>query len=73
MYSNKSSIGGINPEATGIIVCTIEKANILVNRLLEEENMDILSCLVIDELHMVRALCLLLPADICHMATHAVA
>ncbi|CAL8465203.1 g4738 [Coccomyxa elongata] len=53
MYSNKSGAAGINPETTGIVVCTIEKANILVNRLLEEEKMGILSCLVIDELHMV--------------------
>ncbi len=54
MYSNKSGAAGINPETTGIVVCTIEKANILVNRLLEEERMGILSCLVLDELHMVR-------------------
>jgi DNA polymerase theta len=60
MYSNKSGIGGINPQSTGIIVCTIEKANILINRLLEEENMGVLSCLVIDELHMV---CPALPRD----------
>ena len=53
MYSNKSSAAGINTEATGVVVCTIEKANILVNRLLEEEKMGILSCLIIDELHMV--------------------
>ncbi|EIE23289.1 hypothetical protein COCSUDRAFT_42188 [Coccomyxa subellipsoidea C-169] len=53
MYSNKSGAAGINPETTGVVVCTIEKANILVNRLLEEEKMGILSCLVIDELHMV--------------------
>lgn len=53
MYSNKSSAAAINPETTGVVVCTIEKANILVNRLLEEEKMGLLSCLVIDELHMV--------------------
>ena len=55
MYSNKSGMAAINPETTGVVVCTIEKANILVNRLLEEEKMGILSCLIIDELHMVRA------------------
>ncbi|KFM26454.1 DNA polymerase theta [Auxenochlorella protothecoides] len=38
---------------TGIIVCTIEKANILVNRLLAAQALDTLSCLVVDELHMV--------------------
>ncbi len=55
MYSNKSGAAGINPETTGVVVSTIEKANILVNRLLEEEKMGILSCLVIDELHMVHS------------------
>lgn len=39
--------------ATGVVVCTIEKANILVNRLLEDSTVGILSCVVIDELHMV--------------------
>jgi len=53
MYSNKSGAAAIDPETTGIVVCTIEKANILVNRLLEEEKMGLLSCLIIDELHMV--------------------
>ena len=55
MYSNKSSNAEINPIETGIIVCTIEKANALVLRLLDEENLGMLSCLIVDELHMVRA------------------
>ena len=36
-------------------MCTIEKANALVLRLLEGENMGLLSMLIVDELHMVRA------------------
>jgi len=42
------------PENTGCIVCTIEKANTLVNRLLEDNMLGSLSCVVVDELHMVR-------------------
>lgn len=38
---------------TGAIVCTIEMANKLVNRMLEEECMDQLGALIVDELHMV--------------------
>lgn len=37
----------------GVVVCTIEKANALVNRLLEEESLTQLCCVVVDELHMV--------------------
>jgi DNA polymerase theta len=36
-----------------VVVCTIEKANALVNRLLEEESLTQLCCVVVDELHMV--------------------
>ena len=39
--------------STGVIVCTIEKANTLINRLLEDSQIGELSCVVIDELHMV--------------------
>ena len=38
---------------TGVIVCTIEKAYNLVNRLMEESRMDLVTMIVIDELHMV--------------------
>lgn len=34
-------------------MCTIEKANALVNRLLEEDSLSQLGALVVDELHMV--------------------
>ena len=43
----------LSPE-TGAIVCTIERANTVVNRILEEYgSRNVLSCVVIDELHMV--------------------
>ncbi|XP_071543746.1 DNA polymerase theta-like [Panulirus ornatus] len=38
---------------TDIAVCTIEKANNIVNRLLEGKNMNELGIIVVDELHMV--------------------
>lgn len=39
--------------STGVIVSTMEKANILLNRLLEEKQVGLLSSVCIDELHMV--------------------
>lgn len=41
---------------TGVVVCTIEKANSLINRMSEERCLSSLSCVVVDELHMVRSL-----------------
>ena len=38
---------------TGVVVCTIEKANALINRMSEERCLSLLSCVVVDELHMV--------------------
>jgi DNA polymerase theta len=37
----------------GAIVCVIERANMIVSRMMEEECLNQLSALVIDELHMV--------------------
>jgi DNA polymerase theta len=40
-------------EEFDIAICTIEKANSLINRLLEEGKMELLSTLVIDEIHLI--------------------
>ena len=47
---SQSPSGGL--KTTDIAVATIEKANSLVNRLLEEGLISNLSCVVVDELHM---------------------
>lgn len=41
------------PTPSGIVVCTIEKAHALVQRMLEEDTLHNLGCVVVDELHMV--------------------
>ncbi|KAL1210307.1 Helicase and polymerase-containing protein TEBICHI [Cardamine amara subsp. amara] len=50
-YGNQG--GGTLPKGTSVAVCTIEKANSLINRLLEEGRLSELGIIVIDELHMV--------------------
>ncbi|CAK9217649.1 unnamed protein product [Sphagnum jensenii] len=45
--------GASLPKDTSVAVCTIEKANLLINKLLEEGRLSELSIIVIDELHMV--------------------
>ena len=56
LYGSRSAFGDIDPETTGVLVCTIEKADQLITRLLEDDLMGLLSCIVVDELHMVRCL-----------------
>ncbi|KAK3016369.1 hypothetical protein RJ639_005362 [Escallonia herrerae] len=50
-YGNQG--GGTLPKDTSVAVCTIEKANSLINRLLEDGRMSEVGIIVIDELHMV--------------------
>lgn len=49
--------GGYSPpcgfQATDIAVCTIEKANSIVNKLLEQQRIDQLGCIVVDEIHLI--------------------
>ena len=40
-------------EDTGIVVATFERANTLINKMLEDDQLTSLSCVVVDELHMV--------------------
>ena len=47
---SSSPAGGM--KVTDLAVATIEKANGLVNRMLEEGSLDQLTCVVVDELHM---------------------
>ncbi|KFD52012.1 hypothetical protein M513_07144 [Trichuris suis] len=51
-------MGTLNPaggmHSWDVAVCTIEKANSLVNRLLEEDSMSSLGVIVVDELHLVK-------------------
>lgn len=49
--------GGYTPpcafDAIHIAVCTIEKANSIVNKLLEQQRIEQLGCIVVDEIHLI--------------------
>ncbi|KIZ04600.1 DNA polymerase theta subunit [Monoraphidium neglectum] len=45
--------GGLDIQGVGVVVCTIEKAHALVQRMLEDDSLHNLGCVVVDELHMV--------------------
>lgn len=40
-------------ESADIAVCTIEKANAIINRLLEQQNIDSIGMVVVDEVHLI--------------------
>lgn len=44
--------GSVIPKNVDIAICTIEKANVLVNHMMEEGTFSQLVCVVIDEMHM---------------------
>uniref|UniRef100_A0A5K3F6N0 POLAc domain-containing protein n=1 Tax=Mesocestoides corti TaxID=53468 RepID=A0A5K3F6N0_MESCO len=50
-------MGGVNPSgglaSVDVAVCTIEKANNMVNRLIEDERLSDLGLVVVDELHLI--------------------
>ena len=49
--------GGVTiADHKGVVVCTFERANTILNKMLEENTIDRLSCVVVDELHMVSQL-----------------
>jgi DNA polymerase theta len=52
-FGGANSRGAIIDSATGAIICTIEKANQLVGRMMVEGSLSELGAIVIDELHMV--------------------
>lgn len=38
-------------DSTAVMVCTVEKANIIINRMMEERKLQELCCVVVDEVH----------------------
>lgn len=66
LWSDMSTAAEV-PYGTGCIVCTMEKANTYVNRLLEGGMLHNICCVVVDELHMVRrsiCCCMIMPQQL---------
>lgn len=40
-------------DATDVAICTIEKANSIVNKLMEQQKLDVIGLIVVDEIHMI--------------------
>lgn len=55
-YSDRN--GPLPTGDLGIIVCTFEKANVIVARLIETDRLCAVGCVVVDELHMLSGACL---------------
>lgn len=48
--------GGYSPrsfDTVDVAVCTIEKANVIVNKFLEQKKIDAIGCVVVDEVHLI--------------------
>lgn len=52
-FGAEESRAPLSPGGEAVAVCTIEKANVCVNRLAQEGRLGELACIVIDELHMI--------------------
>lgn len=50
-FGGHTAPGGF--ENSDIAICTIEKANAIVNRLLEQKNIDAIGMIVVDEVHLI--------------------
>ena len=50
---DSASSSPLSKKGEAVAICTIEKANVCINRLLQEGRLAELSCIVIDELHMI--------------------
>jgi DNA polymerase theta len=46
-------IGCIINEETSVVICTIEKANTLINKLIETNDLHTIKTVIIDELHLI--------------------
>jgi hypothetical protein len=58
LFPSRPCAHRVAPARPGVVVCTIEKAHALVQKMLEEEQLHNLGCVVVDELHMVRCGCM---------------